>query len=380
MFSRFLRASFQRCARRARAAAVCRPAFHALERRLLLFGDPIFDLGTLDGANGFRIPGIAADGQLGFSTAGVGDLNGDGIDDFAVSAPSAGGSLLEGRVYVIFGGAGVGGAGQFDLASLDGTNGFVIEGAQPGGEAGWSLRPAGDVNGDQYGDLIVGVPFAASACVIFGGPDVGEGGVLSLASLDGTNGFVITSGQYEAIGFTTDGAGDVNLDGYDDVLLGSPINFDNSGVAFVVFGGASVGSGGVFSVTSIDGSNGLVIPGVTPDNQFAWRVAHAGDLNDDGAADFVIGELGAGTNSAGAAYVIFGSDTIGQGSQGVIDITALDGSNGFVVRGLNANDFFSTSLSGGGDVNGDGVADLLVGSLIQNTFVIFGASGIGAGG
>lgn len=380
MFSRFLRASSQTCARRARAAAACRPAFHALERRLLLFGDPIFDLGTLDGANGFRIPGIAADGQLGFSTAGVGDMNGDGIDDFAVSAPSAGGSLLEGRVYVIFGGAGVGGAGQFDLASLDGTNGFVIEGAQPGGEAGWSLRPAGDVNGDQYGDLIVGVPFASSACVIFGGPSVGQGGLLSLADLDGTNGFVISSGQYEAIGFTTDGTGDVNLDGYDDVLLGSPTNFDNSGVAFVVFGGASVGSGGVFSVTSIDGSNGLVIPGVTPDNQFAWRVAHAGDLNDDGAADFVIGELGAGTNSAGAAYVIFGSDTIGQGSQGVIDITALDGSNGFVVRGLNANDFFSTSLSGGGDVNGDGVADLLVGSLIQNTFVIFGASGIGAGG
>ncbi len=382
MFSRIPGRSFHARTRRRWAApsVVRRPAFHALERRLLLFGDPIFDLGSLDGANGFRIPGIAMDGQAGFSTAGVGDLNGDGIDDFAVSAPYAEGSLLEGRVYVIFGGAGVGGAGQFDLASLDGTNGFVIEGAQPGGGAGWSLRPVGDVNGDQYGDLIVGVPFAASACVIFGGPSVGEGGLLSLAGLDGTNGFVIVSRQYEAIGFTTDGAGDVNLDGYDDVLLGSPTSFDNSGVAFVVFGGASVGSNGVFDVTSIDGSNGLVIPGVTPDNQFAWRVANAGDLNDDGAADFVIGELGAGTNSAGAAYVIFGSDTIGQGSQGLIDITALDGSNGFVILGLNANDFFSTSLSGGGDVNGDGVDDLLVGSLIQNTFVIFGASGIGAGG
>jgi len=357
-----------------------RIAFQPLEPRKLLFGDPVFDLGTLDGQNGFRIPGLVANGQFGFSITPVGDMNGDGIDDFAVSAPTADGSLQEGRIYVVFGGANVGGNGQFDLNALDGSNGFIIDGIEVGGQAGWSLSWAGDVNNDQFDDLLIGVPFANAAYVVFGDPSVGEGGLLSLGDLDGSNGFRINGSPFDLIGFTVAGTGDVNDDGFDDVLLGSPATSSDTGVAYVVFGSAGVGGNGVFSVTSIDGSNGLFAPGVSVDDQFAWRVSSAGDVNDDGIADFMIGELGGSSGAAGSAYVIFGASNIGQNTAGFIDIASLDGSDGFVIRGLNTNDFFSISLSGGGDVNGDGIDDLLISSLIQNTFVIFGAADIGAGG
>jgi len=376
--ARFLRSPMSPCG--AVQRPMTRTAFQPLEPRKLLFGDPVFDLGTLDGQNGFRIPGAQADGQFGFSTTALGDLNGDGIDDFAVSAPTAGGSLQEGRIYVIFGGSSVGSGGLFDLGTLDSTNGFVIEGIDAAGQAGWSLSWAGDVNNDQHDDLLIGAPFANAAYVVFGGTSVGQGGVLSLGSLDGTNGFRIVGAQGDAIGFTVASAGDLNADGVNDVLVGSPVSGNDTGMAYVVFGAAGIGANGALSVMDLDGSNGLFIPGRGADDQFAWRVAFGGDLNSDGIDDVVVGELGAGTNSAGAAYIIFGAPGIGQLSEGLIDVAALDGSNGFVIRGLNANNFFSASLSGGDDVNGDGIDDLLVGTFIQNTFVIFGAPGVGAGG
>lgn len=354
--------------------------FQSLEARKLLFGDPVFDLGTLNGQNGFHIPAVFAGGELGFSTTAIGDLNGDGLDDFALSAPQVGPAFQEGRIYVVFGAANLGSGGTLDFNSLNGANGFVIDGADIAGRAGWSLAAVGDVNADGFDDLLIGVPFGNAACVVYGGVGVGASGFLFLGDLNGQNGFRIEGAKGDAIGFTVAAAGDVNDDGVRDILLGSPVSGNDTGIAYVVFGAAGIGSGGFVSVGDLNGTNGLLIPGLLQDDQFGWRVSDAGDLNADGVADFAVGALEAGTNGTGAVYVIFGKQNIGQGTQGFIDIAALDGSNGFVMRGPGPSAFFSTSISGSADVNGDGVHDLIVGSLIQNTYVIFGAAGIGQGG
>lgn len=359
-----------------------RPAFQPLEPRKLLYGDPVFNVGELNGQNGFVLPGLEPGGQLGFSTTSVGDINSDGIDDFAVSAPTGGGSLQEGIVYVVFGSPTLGAGGQFDLTTLDGSNGFVIQGVDIAGQAGWSLAALGDINSDGHDDLVVGTPFANAAHVVFGGPGVGQSGLVRLDELDGTNGFRIDgSPDGDVVGFAVAGAGDVNNDGVNDVLLGSPINGADEGAAYVVFGAAGVGGNGVFNVGDIDGGNGLTIknaPGLI--DELGWRVSSAGDLNFDGIDDIAIGAIEASANSAGAVYVIFGATGIGSGTQGLIDVSGLNGTDGFKISGVNSNDLLSTSIAGRGDVNGDGIDDLLVGSLIQNSFIIYGAAGIGSGG
>ncbi len=371
-----------RCLRQAsRPMSQGRIAFQPLEPRKLLFGDPVFNVGELDGSNGFLIPGVEANGELGFSITAIGDLNADGISDLAVSAPSAGDLLQNGRIYVVFGAAGLGASGQIDLASLDGSNGFVITGIETAGHAGWSLSSAGDVNGDMVADLIIGTPIANKAYILYGKSGIGAGGAFSLGDIvNGANGVEILGGLDDTIGLSVAGIGDLNDDGYGDVALGSITAFDEAGAAYVVFGDPNLGTDGPVNVTDLDGFSGLFIPGLALQDDLGWRVDGAGDLNADGIADLVVGALEVDSNGAGSAYVIFGKAFIGQNTSGYIDLAALDGSNGFVVHGPSAGSLFSFSVSGGGDVNGDEIDDLIVGSVTQNAFVIFGAAGIGGSG
>lgn len=371
-----------RCLRRpAHPGLLGRIAFHPLEPRKLLFGDPVFNVGALDGSNGFRIPGVEASGELGFSITAIGDLNADGISDLAVSAPAAGDLLQNGRVYIVFGAEGLGASGQIDLASLDGSNGFVINGIETAGHAGWSLSSAGDVNGDMIADLIIGTPFADKAYILYGRSGIGAGGAFSLGDIvNGANGVEILGGIDDSIGLSVAGIGDLNNDGYGDVALGSITAFNAAGAAYVVFGDPNLGTDGPVNVTDLDGFTGLFIPGLAVDDDLGWRVGGAGDLNNDGIADLVVGALEVDSNGAGSAYVIFGKSGLGQNTSGFIDLAGLDGSNGFVVQGPSVGSLFSFSVSGGGDVNGDEIDDLIVGSITQNAYVIFGAAGIGGSG
>ena len=129
-------------------------------------GTPSLDLATLDGTNGFRLIGIDAGDDSGFSVSSAGDVNGDGFADLIVGAPgaeSAGGAYGEGESYVVFGKASWAGTPSLDLATLDGTNGFRLIGIDAGDRSGCSVSSAGDVNGDGFADLIVGAPDAESA-------------------------------------------------------------------------------------------------------------------------------------------------------------------------------------------------------------------------
>jgi len=120
-------------------------------------------LSTLNGTNGFRIPGAAANDQAGYSVSDAGDVNGDGIDDFIVGAIYADVSgINSGAAYVVFGKTGGFGT-NLNLSTLNGADGFRISGEERLDAAGCSVSAAGDVNGDGYDDLLVGAYYVSTS-------------------------------------------------------------------------------------------------------------------------------------------------------------------------------------------------------------------------
>jgi hypothetical protein len=168
-------------------------------------------------------------------------VNGDGIADIVLGAPAAesGAEERTGESYVVFGKADWAGAPVLDVAGLDGSNGFRLIGADADDLSGSSVSSAGDVNGDGFDDLVIGAPYAGSggnAYVVYGKESWAGTSVLDLGALDGSNGFVlIGDGNYDLTGLSVSSAGDVNKDGFDDLVIGAPGAYE--GRSYVVFGG-----------------------------------------------------------------------------------------------------------------------------------------------
>ncbi|RYF91604.1 MAG: hypothetical protein EON95_14655, partial [Caulobacteraceae bacterium] len=329
---------------------------------------PTFSLSTLDGSNGFRIKGEGASQQSGHSVSAAGDINGDGLDDLIVGAP--GGTGANGVSYVIYGSTAPFSL-DFNLADLDGANGFRIEGVIGGARTGFAVASAGDINGDGTDDLLISTRNGRTAYVVFG-DEGGFGAALDLAGLDGTDGFAITASVDL---FKVAGAGDVNNDGLDDIILGAPNsspNGTNSGTVYVVFGRAT-GSASL-DVTSLNGDNGFRIDGVRANAYAGYSVASAGDVNGDGVADLVIGApLDAGSaSSSGAAYIVFGTGAAAQVFAGTAGNDVFDGAGlNDTLSGLGGQDLLrgmaGDDVIDGGDnsdilYGGDGADDLIGGA------------------
>ena len=156
------------------------------------------------------------------------------------------------------------------------------------------------------------------------------------------------------------GAGDINGDGIADLVVGAPRAGSNAGKTYVIFG-SKAGWSSPISLSSLNGANGFVLNGENAGDQSGFSVSGAGDINDDGIADLVVGAPGADSTSAGKTYVIFGSKA---GWSSPISLSSLNGANGFVLNGENAGDDSGYSVSGAGDINGDGIADLVVGAPV----------------
>ncbi|MCK1405118.1 Hint domain-containing protein [Bradyrhizobium sp. 76] len=271
---------------------------------------PNINLSSLDGTAGFTLNGTGVSGQSGFSVASAGDVNNDGFDDIIVGAPRYNGS--QGMSYLIYGHASF--AAAINLTSISGTAaGYQFTSAITGSRSGYSVAAAGDVNGDGYGDFIVGGPFNDASGLQVGASYVvfGQAGALS-SSLNGTNGFIFGVGgaSNDNSGYSVASAGDVNGDGFDDLIIGAR-NRDStatdSGTSYVLFGHA-----GAFTAklgpSSIDGTNGFSLTGAAAGDQVGSSVASAGDLNGDGFDDLIVGAPGTDFNgsASGSSYVLYG--------------------------------------------------------------------------
>ncbi len=250
----------------------------------------VFDLSTLNGSNGFSVPGIVSTGYLGIS-AGCADLNGDGFDDSVVAAWNT--NSKTGIAYVIFGSS-RGFSAQFDLSTLNGSNGFSIPGVAIGGSLGNTLSSAGDVNGDNVTDLVLGAFLANSAYgasyVIFGNRS-GFPAVFNLSTLNGSNGFSvagIASGGYLG---TALGSCDLNGDNVSDLALGAFLANSGNGIVYVIFGRSS-GFPAQFNLSTLNGTNGFSVPGIVVSG--ALGTNSCADVNGDGVPDLVLGAYNSG--------------------------------------------------------------------------------------
>ncbi|MGD1931525.1 MAG: integrin alpha, partial [Leptolyngbyaceae cyanobacterium] len=326
--------------------------------------DAALELSALDGSNGFVINGIDERDFSGSSVSGAGDINGDGLADLIIGAPLAApnGKDRAGESYVVFGQA-EGFEAAMELSALDGRNGFVINGIDADDESGSSVSGAGDINGDGLADLIIGAEDAApngkdragESYVVFGRSG-GFEAALELSALDGTNGFVINGiDERDRSGLAVSSAGDVNGDGLDDLIIGAygadPNGNNGAGESYVVFGQAEDFETAL-ELSQLDGSNGFVINGIGRFDFSGFAVSSAGDINGDGLDDLIIGAFFAdpnGNNNAGESYVVFGR---AEGFEAAIELSALDGTNGFVINGIDERDRSGLAVSSAGDVNG----------------------------
>jgi Ca2+-binding RTX toxin-like protein len=350
-------------------------------------------LGGLDGTDGFRLDGPAATDLTGRSVNSAGDVNGDGYDDIVVGASTANPNGLgnAGSTYVVFGKAD-GFPASLNLGTLNGRNGFRLSGEAVNDESGFWVSTAGDINGDGFDDIITGARTAdangvdsGAAYVVFGKAS-GWAADLRLSTLNGANGFEITGFQINGAaagdnaGRNVGGGGDVNGDGFDDILVGSylaDVNGTDSGAAYVIYGRAGNWAANL-ELSALDGTNGSRINGYAPGSWTGVQVRVADDVNGDGLDDLLLGSNLADTNGtdSGAVHVLFGRRA-GWGAQ--FALSGIDGSNGVRIDGSGHNEIGWT-LNRAGDINGDGINDLLIGSRTADpngtnsgsAFVVFG--------
>jgi len=315
----------------------------------LLLGADRYDDGEVDEGRAFLylgsptgpspLPDWTAEGNVagahfGASLDSAGDVNGDGYDDVIVGAPGfTNGQTEEGAVFVYLG----------SPSGLAVSPVWIAEGNQAGARFGASVSGAGDVDGDGYAEIVVGAPG-------FSNGETGEGAATLYAGSPSGPGvapaWLVEGNQSQAaLGTSVAAAGDVNRDGFSDVIVGAPVESDGTideGAAHVYLGSPmGLSTAPVWTVAS--GHEG---------SRFGSAVAGAGDIDGDGYSDVLVGApyLNGSYVDEGEVFLYLGSAS---GPQTTAAWNLMGGQDGA---------YLGAAVASAGDVNGDGYSDLIAGA------------------
>ncbi len=310
----------------------------------ILISSPYYDNGAIDeGAvfvfygseNGpsvsydWIMEGDADNAEFGCSACGVGDVNCDGYDDILIGAPGSGAVAGKGFVFIYTG----------SNTGLSSTEFWSVSGTQLGCRFGESVSGGGDINGDGFMDIIIGAPLFDSLDTDEGIAYVYAGGVDSLYFYGKYYNGIAGSKLGTKVAFV----GDINLDGLSDMAIGAPYYGNEAGAIYVVLGNTV--SHSAFDVIKIASQDSA---------RFGYGLSGSGDLNGDCKSEIVVGSP-------------YYDET--QINEGCADIFEFDGDSLISVKHITlgiANACIGISVSSCGDVNGDGLSDIIVGGNLYS--------------
>ncbi|ODS22433.1 hypothetical protein AB835_14200 [Candidatus Endobugula sertula] len=271
-----------------------------------------------DGSLIYRLPGNSAGDQFGVSVKGIGDINHDNYDDVAIGAWFDDHNGIDsGTVYVFSG--------------FDGSTLYSVNGENAGDYFAYSISRLLDINADGVDELIVGA-------LVGDGHATDSGKVSVLSGVDGSEIYSLLGQDVgHKFGVSVSSIDDLNNDGIQEIMVGATGD-DSKGVQ-------------TGSVTLFSGSDGALLTklyGDSANEEFGWRVADAGDINNDGVHDFIVSA--------------FDDDSVFSNAGRVIAYSGADNSVMYELNGYGSEDYLGVSLSSIGDIDNDGYADIIVGA------------------